>query len=163
MERRMEGEGEEEEEHLWTNKATIETAKMTVTEDILWERMEKDWEIDALWKERDEINLHIEEIWKEADYVKCREEALQHIECHDENKYRKKNKGFLLPFNTKEKESPKTSTGLKYKYKKPKDIDRIKQEVKKLKEMRQKFKDQEKVKNETRYTKQRQILKRMNR
>ena len=33
----------------------------------------------------------------------CKEEILQYLECHDQNKYRKKIKGFHLAFNIREK------------------------------------------------------------
>jgi hypothetical protein len=33
----------------------------------------------------------------------CREDIMNYLECHDQNKYRKKIKGFKLAFNIREK------------------------------------------------------------
>jgi hypothetical protein len=67
------------------------------------------------------------------------ETALAYIQCDDEAKYRKKMKGFTLPFSTHAKDNMQELLRLEtnYKFKKPKDIDKIKEEVKKLKEMRE--------------------------
>lgn len=64
-----------------------------------------------------------------------------HIECDNETAYRKKNKGFVLPFSTKSREDiDEVRLGSNYKYKKPKNIEKIKEEVKKLREMRERQK-----------------------
>ena len=56
------------------------------------------------------------------------DKALSYTECDDPLKYKKKNKGFVLPFNTRTKDNATEVTRLNknYKYKKPKNIDQIK-------------------------------------
>ena len=86
--------------------------------------MDLDKEINALWVERDRILKKLSDIDKvpESEY---KEKALEFIECHDEAKYRKKIKGFVLPFNTwtKDDTTEVDRVNKKYKYKKPKNIE----------------------------------------
>lgn len=63
----------------------------------------------------------------------CREDILNYIECHDANKYRKKIKGFHIPFNIRDKLKTQDEDLSKYKFKSklsPEEIKRLAQEAK---------------------------------
>ena len=107
-----------------------------VDENELKTWLDNDREIQALWKERDRIVDQIDAI-ENTPEEKFKTKAYEHIECHDEAKYRKWIKGFVLPFNTKVKPNNEESERLNknYRYKKPKNIGQIKEEVKKIKAM----------------------------
>ena len=85
------------------------------------------------------------------------------MECGESNKYRRKIKGFTLPFNIKEREY-RISTedkSRRYKFKSEKTIDDIKREVQIVKEKRVEEREQRRKEREDKYEKNRQILKRI--
>lgn len=61
-------------------------------------------EIKALKEEKAWINVKIDQIWHISEEENT-ETALIYIECDDESKYKKKNKGFTLPFSTHAKDN----------------------------------------------------------
>ena len=85
------------------------------------------------------------------------------LECDDIQKYRKKIKGFTLPFHIKEEtyRIPREDSSRKYQFKSDKTADEIKKDVQFLKNRRLLEKRQTENKNREKYEKSRLILRRI--
>ncbi len=57
---------------------------------------------DELMGQQEEMMQHKEELENKGE-EECREDILNIMECHDQNKYRKKIKGYHIAFNIREK------------------------------------------------------------
>ena len=109
-----------------------------------------------LMAERERILKRIEEL-KAPTEEQYREEILVYIKCDDPKEYKNKNKGFMLPFNTRAKYEDTN----RYKFKKKADIENVKREVQRLKEQRIKRKKDEETKKNTIYQRNQNIMKKM--
>lgn len=92
----------------------------------------------------------------------CKEEILQYLECHDQNKYRKKIKGFHLAFNIREKVLRVGEDELsKYKFKSklsPEEIKRLAAEAKAKRANERNMKERE---EKEKYQREREALRKM--
>lgn len=113
-------------------------------------------ELSELDLEKLRILNRIEEL-KAPTQEEFQEEILSFLQCDDPKAYKKKSKGFILPFNTRAKYEDTNN----YKFKKKQNIEEIKKKVQKLKLARQKQKVEEEKKKKYDYTKHQNIMKRM--
>lgn len=91
----------------------------------------------------------------------CKEEILNYIECHDSSKYRKKIKGFHIPFNIRDKVKTTEEELSKYKFKSklsPDEIKRLAQEAKNKRAQDRILKEKE---EKEKYQKERETLRKM--
>ena len=86
---------------------------------------------------------------------------MQHIQADDSASYKKRTKGFVLPFNTIDKDYTNSDNDLvkNFKTKHREDIDEIKQQVAMIKRRREREKLQEIFEAKLRYEKSRKYIK----
>lgn len=111
---------------------------------------------DELAAERERILARIEEL-KAPTQEEYQEEILAYLEIDNPRIFKKKARGFMLPFNTR---APHNDTN-SYKIKRKQNIDEIKEKVQKLKKAREKHKIEEEKKKKHDYTKHQNIMRKM--
>lgn len=114
-------------------------------------------ETDELQQEKERILKRIEELKSKAQ-EEYQEEILNFLECDNPKVYRKKMKGFMLPFNTRTRYEDETNH---YKAKKNKDIEEIKKQVRLIKSQREKQRNEQEAKKNNEYTKHQNVMRKM--
>ena len=113
-------------------------------------------ETGELQQEKQRILKRIEEL-KAPTKDEYQDQILEFLECDNAKAYKKKNKGFSLPFNTRAKYEDTNN----YKFKRKQNIEEIKQKVQTLKKQRQQVKEEKDNHKNTQYIKGQNVMRRM--
>ena len=113
-------------------------------------------QVDELQQEKERIIRRIDEL-KLISQEEYQEEILKYIDWDNPKIYRKKMKGFMLPFNSRSKYEDTNQ----YKFKIPKDIEEIRKQVRLIKSQREKQRMQNDVKKRFEYDRHQNIMRKM--